>query len=88
MHTITFGVGCNSFFFLIETKNKQKPNIVLLYEDDRRSEMGCYGKNQIIFPNIYVSSSKGQAYVLIKKGDGLTLQTKGFSFTQFIKIIQ
>ncbi len=45
-----------------ETKNqkdKVQPNVLLLYMDDLRPELGCYGKVQIQSPNIDKLASSG-----------------------------
>ncbi|WPR71967.1 sulfatase [Flavobacterium sp. NG2] len=48
-------VGCKSKIPDINTK----PNVLLLYMDDLRPELGCYGKNQIHSPNIDALAAKG-----------------------------
>lgn len=37
----------------------QKPNVLLLYMDDLRPELGCYGKTKIHSPNIDALAAKG-----------------------------
>lgn len=41
------------------TKTTEKPNVLLLYMDDMRPELGCYGKTQIHSPNIDALAAKG-----------------------------
>lgn len=41
------------------SKIPEKPNILLLYMDDLRPELSCYGASKIISPNIDALASKG-----------------------------
>ncbi|WP_084708827.1 sulfatase [Siansivirga zeaxanthinifaciens] len=45
-------LSCKEAKEVKETNVITKPNVLLLYMDDLRPELGCYGKKQIISPNI------------------------------------
>ena len=48
------------FLFLACTQEKnEKPNVLLLYMDDLRPELNCYGKTQIHSPNIDALAAEG-----------------------------
>ena len=46
-------------FLVCKQEIKQKPNVLLLYMDDLRPELNCYGKTQIHSPNIDALASEG-----------------------------
>ena len=46
-------------FLACKQEIKQKPNVLLLYMDDLRPELNCYGKTQIHSPNIDALASEG-----------------------------
>lgn len=53
-----------SFMVVFGCKSKkpdvsEKPNVLLLYMDDLRPELGCYGKTKIHSPNIDALAAKG-----------------------------
>jgi arylsulfatase A-like enzyme len=54
-------VGCFFAILLFSCENDPtpKPNILLLYMDDLRPQLGCYGQNQIQSPNIDKLASEG-----------------------------
>lgn len=43
-------------------EEKQKPNILFIAVDDLRTELGCYGNDQIISPNIDKIASQGLVF--------------------------
>lgn len=47
------------FLFLTTLHAQTKPNVLLLYMDDLRPELNCYGKNYMHTPNIDALSQKG-----------------------------
>lgn len=53
-----FLISCQSN----ESEKKEKPNILFIAVDDLRTELGCYGKSQIISPNIDKLADEGLAF--------------------------
>jgi arylsulfatase A-like enzyme len=55
-----------TFFLSLKTKNHsevlKKPNIIFIAVDDLRPQLNCYGKNQIISPNIDDLASVSYTY--------------------------
>ena len=54
--TFKFSILC---LLLTACKKETKPNVLLLYMDDLRPELNCYGKTQIISPNINSLAANG-----------------------------
>ncbi len=48
--------GCN------QLKEKERPNILFIAVDDLRTELGCYGNEQIISPNIDKLAAEGLVF--------------------------
>tara|TARA_B110000305_G_C19245643_1_gene542178 strand:+ start:714 stop:941 length:228 start_codon:yes stop_codon:yes gene_type:complete len=46
----------------IKVEVKKKPNIIFIAVDDLRPQLNCYGKNQIISPNIDDLASASYTY--------------------------
>lgn len=58
----TFCVVGLFFFTLVDAYARQKPNIIFIVVDDLRPELNCYGKTQIISPNIDGLADEGLVF--------------------------
>ena len=55
--SLVFLVGCYSM-----TQAKEKPNILLIAVDDLRPQLGCYGQEEMISPNIDKLATEGMRF--------------------------
>ena len=58
---------CITFFVSNTFSQEEKPNVLVFYVDDLRAELGCYGSETAITPNIDKLAADGvqfnKAYV-------------------------
>ena len=46
----------------LKAQESKKPNVLFIIVDDLRPELGCYGKSQVISPNIDKLSNTGMTF--------------------------